>query len=185
MKTPNQIQFQSALATAYADLFANDAGYAFSAKGTTPEALAEKMTDAAISGSANVTGKGFKLACKACGIPHTARAIDAFLGVAAPVKAEKKPVAHKSYMLAAGRMESIMSGCTAAFAAGDSVTLKYSDGSSETAECAETAEAIRNYAKDSRCDAPNFFSVVSAVQSKRSIKIVQVDSSEPALPVNA
>ena len=168
MKTAAQIQFQNALAVAYADLFANDAAYSFGPNGPTPEALAEKMTDSAISGNANVTGKGFLRACNAVGIPHTARAIDAFLGFVAPVKAEKKPVAHRSYMLQASGIESAMSGAVAAFAAGDSITLKYSDGTSETAECPAEAEAIRNYAKDSRCTVPVFFSIVSAVQSKRA-----------------
>lgn len=168
MKTAQQAQFQEALAAAYANLFATDADYAFSAKSCTPESLAEKMTDAAMRGSANVTGRGFAAACRAVGIPHTGKAIDAFLGVAAPVKPAKVARPARSYMLAASGLESIMSGVCAAFAAGDSVTLKYSDGSSETADCAEQAEAIRNYAKDSRCEAPAFFSIVSAVQSKRA-----------------
>ena len=55
-----QLHFQAALASAYADLFANDSDYAFGPNGPTPEALAEKMTDSAIAGKANGTGKGFR-----------------------------------------------------------------------------------------------------------------------------
>jgi hypothetical protein len=168
MKTPAHAQFHAALVTAYASLFATSADYAHSASKTTPEALADRMLAATLAGSANVAGPGFRMACKACGIPHTGKAIDAFLGIATPAKAPKPVRAHKSYMLAASGIEAIMSGACAAFAAGDSVTLKYQDGSSESAECPEQAAAIRNYAQDSRCSPPSFFAVVSAVQACRA-----------------
>jgi hypothetical protein len=166
---PAHTQFRDALATAYRSLFASDPNYTHSAATITPDALADKMFAAALAGTANTTGPGFRMACKACGIAHTGKAIDAFLGIAAPAKAVKAPRNHKSYMLAASAIESVMSGACAAFASGDSVTLKYSDGSSESADCPEQAAAIRNYAKDSRCDAPSFFAVVSAVQAKRPV----------------
>jgi hypothetical protein len=167
MSTPARTQFQAALTAAYASLFASDPAYAYSASKTTPEAMAAKMMAATLAGSASVTGPGFRMACKACGIPHTAKAIDAFLGIAAPVKAPKPAKAHKSYMLSASNIEAAMSGAIAAFASGDSVVLKYSDGSSERAELPEQAAEIRAYAKDTRGTAPNFFAIVSAVQSKR------------------
>lgn len=82
MKTlnPAQAQFHAALVAAYTDLFANDPAYAYSASKCTPVELADKMTAAAIAGSASYTGSGFKLAAKACGIKHTAKSINAFLG---------------------------------------------------------------------------------------------------------
>lgn len=163
---PNQAQFHAALVVAYKELFETNPEYAYSASKTTPEELAARMMEAVLRGSANTTGPGFRMACKACGIAHTGKAIDAFLGIEAPARAAKRKDS-RSYMLAAPFIESVMSGAVAAFAAGDSVTLKYSDGSSESADCPEQAAAIRNYAKDSRCDAPNFFAIVSAVQSKR------------------
>ncbi len=86
---------------------------------------------------------------------------------------------YKSYVLVPPTIQALMSGACAAFASGDTVTLKYTDGTSETAECPEEAELIRNHAKyqagnipfnKAGCAAPkepNFFSIVSAVQSKR------------------
>jgi hypothetical protein len=166
--TPNQLQFRAALVAAYARLFAESAEYAYSASKTTPEALADRMLAATLVGTANTTGPGFRMACKACGVPHTGKAIDAFMGIAAPAKTPKVPRKDSgAYMLAASGIESIMSGAVAAFASGDSVTLKYSDGSSERADCPEQAALIRNYAKGNG-DAPNFFAIVSAVQSKRA-----------------
>lgn len=74
-----QSQFRAALVAAYAHLFATDPAYAHSASKQTPEGLADIMTAAAIRGTANTTGPGFRMACKTCGIKHTGRSIAAFL----------------------------------------------------------------------------------------------------------
>ena len=44
----------------------------------TPEDLSEKMMPALIKGSANKDSKGIQRTCKALGIKHTYKAIDAF-----------------------------------------------------------------------------------------------------------
>lgn len=74
----NRETFETALVTAYTDLFANDPEYAYAASRTTPAALAAKMTAGLLTGSANKDGEGIKRACKACGIKHTYKAIQAF-----------------------------------------------------------------------------------------------------------
>lgn len=84
MKTATSAsQFRAALVAAYASLFASNPEYAYSASETTPEALAGRMLEAVSRGTANTTGPGFRMACKACVIPHTRKAINAFLGVEA------------------------------------------------------------------------------------------------------
>lgn len=77
----NQSQqlFRDALSSAYSELFATNPQYAYSASKCTPEDLADRMTRAAIAGTANFTGAGFRLACKAVGIRHTAGSIKAYL----------------------------------------------------------------------------------------------------------
>lgn len=42
--------------------------------------VAGKMRDAIYNGSYNHDGRGFELACKTLGIPHTRKAIEAYLG---------------------------------------------------------------------------------------------------------
>lgn len=75
----NTATFQQALEEAYQNLFAHDAEYAYSAAHTTPEALAAKMTAGLVTGAANKDGAGIRRACKVVGIPHTYKAIRAYL----------------------------------------------------------------------------------------------------------
>ncbi len=89
MSTQNQILFADALRNAYAELFATDADYAYSASKTTPEGLADRMVNAFITGSGSHTGKGVQMACKACEISHTAKAVFEFVGYVAPQKPAK------------------------------------------------------------------------------------------------
>lgn len=77
--TPNQKLFREALVVAYRDLFDSDPDFAWVRSRMTPEALADKMLDAMIFGTANHTGLGFRRACKAVGIKHTRAAIRAYL----------------------------------------------------------------------------------------------------------
>ncbi len=83
MKTENQSKFHAALVAAYTDLFSTSKDYAYSASKLTPEQLADRMLAASIAGTVNHSGEGMKRACKACGIPHTRKALLAF--VANPV----------------------------------------------------------------------------------------------------
>jgi hypothetical protein len=76
--TANQERFTTALATAYAQLFTT-AEYAFAAARHTPESLAARMAAGLADNSANHDGAGIRAACKAVGIPHTRKAIRAFL----------------------------------------------------------------------------------------------------------
>lgn len=76
--TEKQTQFHAELTRQYERLF-KDPDYAFSASTCTSSGLADKMTRAFISGSANKDGNGVKFACKAIGIPYTYKAISAFL----------------------------------------------------------------------------------------------------------
>lgn len=71
--------FQAALTEAYRDLFANDAEYRNHGSMTTPERLAERMTEALASGTGNKDGKGIKRTCKALGIKYTYGAIREYL----------------------------------------------------------------------------------------------------------
>lgn len=71
--------FCDALADQYHDLFANDPGYVYSARMTTPEALARKMTLGLENGQASKDGKGIVAVCKQFGIKHTYKAIREFL----------------------------------------------------------------------------------------------------------
>jgi hypothetical protein len=75
----NRERFQAVLADAYRDLFANDPEYAYSARLTTPDALAAKMTIGLANGSANLDGAGIRRACKACGVRQTYKALRPFL----------------------------------------------------------------------------------------------------------
>lgn len=71
--------FCARLTLEYAELFANDPEYAYSASRITPEALARKMTLGLDSGSANKDGEGIKRTCKHFKIAHTYKAIREFL----------------------------------------------------------------------------------------------------------
>ncbi len=55
--------------------FANDPEYAYAASRTTPEALAIKMTNGLINGSASKDGHAIKAALKKCGIKPTYKAL--------------------------------------------------------------------------------------------------------------
>jgi hypothetical protein len=159
MSTPARTQFQAALTAAYASLFASDPAYAYSASKTTPEAMAAKMMAATLAGSASVTGPGFRMACKACGIPHTAKAIDAFLGVAAPVAVAKAaPKPRKVLVIGLSSIHAMMTGVSRIHRAHDLVTLVYVDGKQESAMIPAADWSGME-------DKP--FEIVSAVQSKR------------------
>ena len=75
----NLATFESHLADAYKDLFANDPEYAYAASRATPTELAYKMSVGLAAGEANKAGKGIKRACKAVGIKHTYKAIQDYL----------------------------------------------------------------------------------------------------------
>lgn len=72
-------RFKSELTSQYRDLFLTDPEYKFAAANTTPEALAEKMTEGLKTGRANKDGKGIKRTCKMLGIPYTYKGIRAYL----------------------------------------------------------------------------------------------------------
>ena len=75
MHQENKAKFQQALTDTFTELFKTP-GYAMAAAKTTPALLAERMLKN-IYGS-EVTGEGFKQACKACGIKNTRKEITAF-----------------------------------------------------------------------------------------------------------
>lgn len=76
----SKVKFQEKLAEIYTQLFATSEEYKSSAARTTPEALAGKMTNGPIDGTANKDGEGVKLACKHFKISHTHKTIRSFLG---------------------------------------------------------------------------------------------------------
>ncbi len=76
-KTPVEV-FKTTLTEQYRRLFLTPE-YAYSASRCTPEALALKMTDGLLSGSANKDGDGIKLTCRALKIPYTYKGIRSFL----------------------------------------------------------------------------------------------------------
>lgn len=71
--------FRCLLCQEYETLFSSDPEYAYAAKRTTPADLAAKMAEGLKNGSANKDGRGIKGVCKALGIPHTYKAIAAYL----------------------------------------------------------------------------------------------------------
>jgi hypothetical protein len=71
--------FRVRLEQEYIHLFHGDPEYQYASQRTTPQALAAKMTDGLRAGSANKDGEGIKRACKHFKIPHTYKAIRAFL----------------------------------------------------------------------------------------------------------
>lgn len=74
----NRERFVGELTTAYEQLFAQPE-YAFAASRTSPHELAIKMTEGLVTRGANKDGRGIQIACKACGIRHTYKAIADFL----------------------------------------------------------------------------------------------------------
>jgi hypothetical protein len=83
MNSQNVSAFRRELALAYTHLFNSDPDYAFAKARTTPEALAEKMVNGLMDGSANKDGKGIKSVCKTLDIPYTYKAIKNYLTIAA------------------------------------------------------------------------------------------------------
>lgn len=78
-KMSNRDIFTARLTAAYEDLFSSDPEYAYSAAHTTPTALAIKMTAGLVTGAANKDGTGIKRVCRELKLPHTYKAIRAFL----------------------------------------------------------------------------------------------------------
>ena len=70
--------FRDTLAAQYRELFKTPE-YSYSAARMTPEALATRMTDSLLSGTASKNGDGIKRTCKALKIPYTYAAIWAYL----------------------------------------------------------------------------------------------------------
>lgn len=77
----NREKFRELLAKEYADLFANNTDYSYSASLNTPEGLAAKMMAALTRGSANKDGIAIRRVCKALGLKHTYRDIESFIGL--------------------------------------------------------------------------------------------------------
>lgn len=75
----NKELFTAQLEKEYSDLFLNNSEYAFAASRTTPQALAQKMTESLANNTANKDGEAIKRACKSFGIKHTYAAIKEFL----------------------------------------------------------------------------------------------------------
>jgi len=71
--------FNAQLEKEYTRIFAESPEYAYAANRTTPAALARKMTLGLDAGSANKDGEGIARTCNYFGIPHTYKAIRAFL----------------------------------------------------------------------------------------------------------
>ena len=158
MKTENINAFRAALIAAYAELFKTSPEYAYSASKTTPEGLADRMIEAVLRGSANITGPGFRMACKACGINHTGKAIDAFLGIEAPAKTAKAPKPPKNYAAVLNNIEAAMTGVFQVNYTHGLAVLTYTDGSREAANVTP-AEWLATELQP--------FRIVSLVQSKR------------------
>ncbi len=80
MNNINTEKFKACLAQAYTELFKTPK-YAYAAARSTPQILADKMTDAFIRKTGSNKGDGIKAACKAWGIKTTYKSIHEFLGV--------------------------------------------------------------------------------------------------------
>lgn len=156
--TPDQTNFLAALQIAYADLFANDPAYEYSASKCTAVEMAEKMIVAAISGRANVSGDGFKRACAAVGIAHTQKAIDAFLGVEKPVATPKTSRPSKVETIGLSNITVSLTGVARIDRAHDLVTLTYTD---HTREAGKVSSARWQEIRE------NPFAIVSEIQSQR------------------
>ena len=79
MTMTNKEKFEQQLASHYRRLFKEDPEYAYSAKRITPECMAQVMTEGLAADTANHGGAGIKATCKSLGIPHTRKAIRAFI----------------------------------------------------------------------------------------------------------
>lgn len=159
IETHGQVQFRKALETAYADLFANNADYAYSASKTTPAELAKRMLNAASSGSINIDGEGVKRACVACGIKHTLRAVLEFIGHAPAAKSPGAPRAsRKVQVIGLSNIHAMMTGVARIYRAHDLVTLEYTDGRRESGKVSPAEWSGM---------ADNAFAVVGAVQAQR------------------
>ena len=75
----NLDQFHAILVAELKILFEENPEYAFAAARTTPEGLARKLTLGLDAGTANKDGEGIKRVCRILKIPHTYKAIRAFL----------------------------------------------------------------------------------------------------------
>lgn len=87
MENENQKHFCAILERHYVSLFETP-HYAYLATRTTPDALALKITESLIVGTANKDGDGIKRTCKDLGIAYTYKAIRAYLG---QMDFERKP----------------------------------------------------------------------------------------------
>lgn len=82
MSSHTQVNFDNfyyELTTQYAYLFAYDPEYSYAKSIKTPHELAKKMTIELDCGSANKDGDGIKRTCHALRLPHTYKAIRAYL----------------------------------------------------------------------------------------------------------
>lgn len=75
----NQKIFRDMLVEQYTQLFKEDPDYAYSASRSTPEALADRMTESLTKGNANKDGVAIRNVCRKLKIAHTYRAIQGFL----------------------------------------------------------------------------------------------------------
>jgi hypothetical protein len=76
----NLIKFMGVLADQYAVLFKEQPQvYSLAAQRYSPSGLAEKMTMSLKKREGDKDGEGIKRTCKALGIPHTYKAIEAYL----------------------------------------------------------------------------------------------------------
>jgi hypothetical protein len=74
----NRDTFARTLSGQYVELFQSP-GYAMAKARYTPDALAQKMTDGLADGTANKDGDGIIRTCKLLKLPHTYKAIRAYL----------------------------------------------------------------------------------------------------------
>ena len=71
--------FLETLEREYTSCFEFDKDYAYVKTVTTPKALAEKMVHSLIQGTADKNGKSIKRTCTILGIPHSYKAISAYI----------------------------------------------------------------------------------------------------------
>jgi hypothetical protein len=71
--------FYERLTHEYHHRFAEDPEYAYAASRTEPETLARRMTLGIENGTATIAGSAIRATCRHFGIPHTYKAIRAFL----------------------------------------------------------------------------------------------------------
>lgn len=75
----NRSTFISTLADQYRELFTTDPEYGYAKARHTPESLAAAMVGSGPGLCGSKNGAGIERTCKALGIKHTYKAIDAFL----------------------------------------------------------------------------------------------------------